>query len=120
MGKRTMSLQDACDLVPDDLPDGAFWAMAHDIAGAEYGEAWGELTARPTHRSCLPPAEKNLPCPACDRKFSSEDARRQHTEAAHPVGPPENLKCPVCRKKFSMWASMEQHMAACHKRKANS
>lgn len=38
-----MSFRDAMDLVPDDLPDGAFFAMAHEIAGLEYGEGFAEL-----------------------------------------------------------------------------
>ena len=50
MAKRRMSLQEACDLVPDDLPDGAYWAMAHEIAGAEYGEAWDELDSYPKEK----------------------------------------------------------------------
>jgi hypothetical protein len=47
MAKRKMSLQEACDLVPDNLPDGAYWQMAHDLAGAEYGEVWHELDSYP-------------------------------------------------------------------------
>jgi len=51
MHKRTMTLQEACDLMRDlemdDLPDGAYWAMAHDIAGAEYGYVWHELDSYP-------------------------------------------------------------------------
>lgn len=43
MPKQKMPFKDAMDLVPDDLPDGAFWAMAHDIAGLEYGEGFAEL-----------------------------------------------------------------------------
>lgn len=50
MTKRKMSLQEACDLVPDDLPDGAYWAMAHEIAGAEYGETWDELDSYPKEK----------------------------------------------------------------------
>jgi len=40
---RVMSLQDACDGIDDDLPDGAYWALAHDICGGEYGDCWDEL-----------------------------------------------------------------------------
>ena len=39
MPKQRMSFKDAMDLTPDDLPDGAFFAMAHEIAGLEYGDA---------------------------------------------------------------------------------
>lgn len=38
-----MSFKDAMDLVDDDLPDGAFFAMAHEIAGLEYGDGFDEL-----------------------------------------------------------------------------
>jgi hypothetical protein len=38
-----MSFKDAMDLVDDDLPDGAFFAMAHEIAGLEYGDGFCEL-----------------------------------------------------------------------------
>lgn len=47
MTKRKMTLQEALEFVPDDLPDGAYWAMAHEIAGAEYGEVWEELDSYP-------------------------------------------------------------------------
>lgn len=40
-----MTFKEAMELVPDDLPDGAFWAMAHEIAGLEYGEGFAELIA---------------------------------------------------------------------------
>ena len=40
---RKMSLRDAQALVPDDLPDGAYFSMLHEVAGAEYGECWDEL-----------------------------------------------------------------------------
>jgi hypothetical protein len=53
MTKRKMSLQEACDLVPDDLPDGAYWQMAHDLAGAEYGEVWHELDSYPSAQKTI-------------------------------------------------------------------
>ena len=31
------------DLVDDDMPDGAFFALAHEMAGLEYGEGFDEL-----------------------------------------------------------------------------
>lgn len=43
MGKRSMSFRDALDLVPDDLPDGAYWAMAHEMADLDYGDGFAEL-----------------------------------------------------------------------------
>lgn len=41
--KQRMSFQDAMDMTPDDLPDGAYFAMAHEIAGLEYGDGFAEL-----------------------------------------------------------------------------
>ena len=41
--KQRMSFRDACDLVDDDLPDGAFFAIAHEMAGLDYGEGFDEL-----------------------------------------------------------------------------
>lgn len=43
MTRRRMAFRDALDLVPDDLPDGAFFAMAHEMAGLDYGEGFDEL-----------------------------------------------------------------------------
>lgn len=41
--KQTMPFRDAMDLVDDDMPDGAFFALAHEIAGLDYGEGFDEL-----------------------------------------------------------------------------
>lgn len=38
-----MPFRDAMALVPDDLPDGAYWAMAHEMAGLDYGDGFDEL-----------------------------------------------------------------------------
>lgn len=38
-----MSFKDAMDFVDDDLPDGAYWAMCHEMAGLEYGDGFAEL-----------------------------------------------------------------------------
>lgn len=74
MSKRKMSLQDACDIVPDDLPDGAYWAMAHEIAGAEYGEAWGELDGAPQEIKKRPSGR----CPYCGKKCADQLSLKQH------------------------------------------
>jgi len=75
-----MSLQDATDLVPDDLPDGAYWAMAHEMAGAEYGDAWGELDGFKK-----PPLTAQ--CTVCRKWFRTDNAMRQHRAAAHKPAP---------------------------------
>lgn len=38
-----MSFRDALDLVPDDMPYGAAFALAHEMAGLEYGDGFDEL-----------------------------------------------------------------------------
>ena len=41
-----MSFKDAMEICDDmDLPDGAYWAMAHEMAGLEYGDGFDELVA---------------------------------------------------------------------------
>jgi hypothetical protein len=75
--KRAMSLKEACDFVPDDLPDGAYWAMAHDIAGADYGEVWGELDGKPVNKV------RNHKCTVCNKRFEKDAYMRQHRAAAH-------------------------------------
>lgn len=41
--RNRMKFSDAMHMVPDDLPDGAYWAMAHEMAGMEYGEGFDEM-----------------------------------------------------------------------------
>ena len=87
MTKQRMSFADAMDLVPDDLPDGAFFAMAHEIAGLDYGDGFAELTDdRPT-RAQYVAAQKNAPktvaCPTCRKRFAKDAYMRQHAAAAH-------------------------------------
>lgn len=89
--KREMTLQQAVDILnedDDDLPDGAFWAMAHDMCGAEYGDVWDELDAvQKPRKPKAAPAERSLPCPHCSKKFTGEDGRRQHM-VVHTPGRP--------------------------------
>lgn len=41
-----MSFHDAMDLAESmDLPDGAFWAMSHELAGLEYGDGFDQLVS---------------------------------------------------------------------------
>ena len=77
MSKRKMSLQDALEFVPDDLPDGAYWAMAHEIAGADFGDVWDELESSPTHKPFVSEV-KDIKCSQCNRLFSSKERLMQH------------------------------------------
>lgn len=81
---RDLSLKDAMELVDDDLPDGAYWAMAHQMAGADYGEAWGELDGdKPKRRKAQPTT-----CPICKKPFERNAFMRQHYAAKHPGAKP--------------------------------
>ncbi len=51
MSKQKMSFRDAMDLVPDDLPDGAFFAMAHEMAGLDYGDGFDDAPEVPMEPS---------------------------------------------------------------------
>lgn len=64
----------AMDLTPDDLPDGAFFAMAHEIAGLEYGDGFDEIE---------PPAVSDSVRCACGRTFKTQHAFGQHDNAKH-------------------------------------
>ena len=34
----TLTVEQALDVVPDDLPDGAWWAMMQELTGLDAGE----------------------------------------------------------------------------------
>lgn len=83
-----MSFKDAMELVDDDLPDGAYWAMAHEIAGLEYGDGFTELLdydgiITETERR-LAVHDRTIHCPfGCGKKFRNETARDQHVRDKH-------------------------------------
>lgn len=77
--KPRMSFRDAMALVPDDLPDGAYWAMAHEMAGLDYGDGFDELASerpRAGDRDSLKPHH----C-TCGRSFRTEQGLRDHRAA---------------------------------------
>jgi hypothetical protein len=82
--RQKMSFRDAVDLVPDDLPDGAFWAMAHEMAGLDYGDGFGELAV---DDEPLAPLHERKPhqCPlkGCRKRFSTPEALAQHRRDKH-------------------------------------
>lgn len=41
--KQNLTMREAAALVPDDLPDGAYFAMCHEMAGVEYGDGFADL-----------------------------------------------------------------------------
>lgn len=89
MSKRRMSFEDACDLVPDDMPDGAYFAMAHEMAGLEYGDGFDELIGmadlcdpEPPRRA-RKPKKRSLPCDQCHRGFRDTYSLYQHKRDKH-------------------------------------
>jgi hypothetical protein len=93
MGKRTMSLREACELVPDDLPDGAYWAMAHELAGADYGEVQHELADDFDGPLKEPQGQpRGSTCNVCGKPFERKAYMRQHRAAKHPEFQPQQGK----------------------------
>lgn len=58
--KQQMSMSDSMDLVDDDMPDGAYWAMVHEMAGLDYGEGFDELVDEPISK-IGPSRKRRLP-----------------------------------------------------------
>lgn len=76
-------MRDAMSVVPDDLPDGAFFAMAEEIGGFESGEGIASLA----NESGQPPRRKPHPhpCPECNRRFATAQGLIQHRHDIHAV-----------------------------------
>ncbi len=72
-----MSVLDAMELVDDDLPDGAYWAMVEEFAGIGPGEFAEELYEEHLKES----KAKGLTCGVCGKPFGSEQAKQQHITA---------------------------------------
>lgn len=83
-----MRFEDAMEIAEGmDLPDGAFWAMAHEIAGLEYGDGFDELFSddREPHPQPQTPAKPKIyACSECKRKFTTKGGRKQHRRDRHP------------------------------------
>ena len=94
MGKQRMPFKDAMDLVPDDLPDGAFFAMAHEIAGLEYGDGFGEMDEQeddiglPPKPRAKAPVHPKVECPSCHRQLNGLRGYHQHWRDRHEGKPP--------------------------------
>jgi hypothetical protein len=85
MAKRRMSFQDACSLVDDDMPDGAYFALAHEMAGMEYGDGFDELAEddfEPVVQQPQKPRGK-FRCEICGRHLKTRNGRKQHRRDAH-------------------------------------
>jgi len=83
MGKKkeSLSFDDAMWLADSmDLPDGAFWAMAHELAGIEYGAGFDLLAEQSLGTE---PEEKRHICAVCGKAFSTRGGQRQHRRDRH-------------------------------------
>lgn len=110
--KQRMSFRDACALVDDDMPDGAYFAMAHEIAGLEYGDGFEELLDEGQRHETLFEVQLRKPfkCLCCHRRFASKQALEQHNQATgHTV-----VVCPTCSKKFGDASALRQHTEMKH------
>ena len=78
-----MSIDDAIDMTDDDMPDGAFFAMAGELAGVPDHEVVQHIANNPQK---YPPAKRNAkdtPCPFCARKFRGDDGLKAHIRDKH-------------------------------------
>lgn len=87
---RRMSMREAMDLVDDDLPDGVYWGLVHEMAGLEYGDGFDELLDDDDREEVAAQEAiidrqmieaTRFECPDCKRRFGSREARRQHAVA---------------------------------------
>lgn len=96
--KGRMSFSDALAMVPDDMPDGAAFAMAHEIAGLDYGDGFDELAEEESRQEPFNSIQRRLPhkCPSCNRRFGSQMALFQHhQDTGHP-----SFACQECKRAF--------------------
>lgn len=75
-----MPFRDAMAIADDSLPEGAYWAMAHEIAGLEYGEGFDELAIEEGKGGAVPakPISRPFQCTMCERRFKAKGDLRQH------------------------------------------
>jgi len=87
---RRMSAREACDLVDDDTPDGAYF-MAAEIAGMDHDDLMAELAdeALGTYpQSNKKRREKTIQCGGCKKWFAGKFAQWQHAKAkGHKAAP---------------------------------
>jgi len=79
-----MPFEDALAITPDDLPDGAYFALAHEIAGLEYGDGFDELgPGTPDNYVYRPPVYDPVKLRCCHRKFKKASDLAQHRRDKH-------------------------------------
>ena len=89
-----LSFDDAMDIADSmALPDGAFWAMSHELAGLEYGTGFPKLPRKKkaTSRRQIKSELMNRPrdaakphrCGTCGKDFRTKGAKKRHRIDAH-------------------------------------
>ena len=94
------SFEEAMDLAESmGLPDGAFWAMSHELAGLDYGEGFPRFDAPKKVKSktrrqqktalMLRPRIDGKPfrCGSCGKDFATKGAKKRHRKDVHPKSP---------------------------------
>jgi phage FluMu protein Com len=124
MGKKNrqiMPFSEALSMVNDDLPDGAYFAMAHEFAGLDYGEGFDELAAeerrQPAKLQKPQNQAKKIKCDQCNRMFATPEAAAQHAIAAHrPIAAKyiKTIKCEKCDRKFATPEAKDHHSRIVH------
>lgn len=124
-----MSFRDAMALVDDDLPDGAFFAMAHEMAGLEYGDGFAELVDEDERAA----KAQKIECPACKRLCRGLQGFSAHWIAKHPTDqqPPYTInkdgvlafkselglakvECPSCHRQLKGLGGFHMHWKTVH------
>lgn len=68
------------ELIAEDLPDGARFALIEDLTGLNPADL-----VYPSAQPSRPAPEKRFICPVCYRRFFGKGALRQHTRDKHPT-----------------------------------
>lgn len=83
MSKGRIPFRVALDLTPDDLPDGAYFAMAHEIAGLEYGAGFDELWNEDETATQHDLRVNGFNCSECRKRFRLIGSFNQHNAMKH-------------------------------------
>lgn len=108
-----MSFRDALDLVPDDMPDGAAFAMAHEFAGLEYGDGFDEIIGEVEERIFgSPPPRKRKK----RRRSKNSPPTIVHDPTTNPAQAHKPIRCTLCDRRFAYRAAGNDHARDCAKR----
>ncbi len=82
MSKRhKMRFSDALSMLDDDMPDGAYFAMAEELSGMDTCDGLDQMK-----RDQL--KDKPHKCPKCNKRFATPNAAAMHEKMKHGQVPP--------------------------------